>query len=276
MITVTEAVHFAHSKGIIHRDLKPANIMIDKLRRPVVMDFGIAKFLGKPSSLTQEGTIMGTPAYMPPEQANADLSLIGPRSDVYSLGAILYTLLTGKPTYDAGTPLQTVLQVISADLPPPVRSLRPEVPVELERICMKCLSKKPEDRYASAHTLTQKLRRFRAAAPASNPTTTSARFSLPSALLVSRANNKSFRIFNGTTLLGRSSDCDLIVKAAEISKRHCQLHFEGDKLVVEDLGSSNGTCVNQRPVKRAVLQDGDELDIGGHLFQVRMPGPKSG
>jgi serine/threonine protein kinase len=275
MITITEAVHYAHTKGIIHRDLKPANILIDKMRRPVVMDFGIAKFLGKPSSLTQEGTVMGTPAYMPPEQAGTDLSLVGPHSDVYSLGAILYTLLTGKPTYRGSSPLQTILQVIGDELPPSVRSLRPEVPVELERICVKCLNKKPEDRYPSAHALSEELRRFRAKAPAAKPTSASARTNLPSALLLSLGTKKTLRIFNGTTVLGRGSDCDVVLKAADVSKRHCQLILDGDRLVVEDLDSANGTCVNKRPVKRAALHDGDELDIGGHLFKIRMPAPKS-
>src|SRR5262249_52547198 len=141
LIPVAEAVHYAHTKGIVHRDLKPANIMIDKFRRPVVMDFGIAKFVGKPSSLTQHGSVMGTPAFMPPEQAGEDIPRAGPPSDVYSLGPILYPLLTGKVPYEASPPLHTILRVISDDPPVPVRKLRSEVPVELERICMTSLAK---------------------------------------------------------------------------------------------------------------------------------------
>src|SRR5262249_24169731 len=99
LAVVTEAVHFAHSKGIVHRDLKPANLMLDRLRRPVVMDFGIAKFMGKPTGLTQLGTAIGSPAYMPPDQAGEGLAQVGPRSDVYSLGAILYALVAGRPPY---------------------------------------------------------------------------------------------------------------------------------------------------------------------------------
>src|SRR5262249_57202187 len=113
LITIVgEAIQFAHTKGIIHRDLKPANIMIDRFRRPVVMDFGIAKFVGKSSALTHQGTIMGTPAFMAPEQAGDTLGPVGPPSDVYALGAILYMLLTGKPPYDGPTPLSTILKVV--------------------------------------------------------------------------------------------------------------------------------------------------------------------
>jgi serine/threonine protein kinase len=269
MIVVTEAVHYAHTRGIVHRDLKPANIMIDRHRRPIVMDFGLAKFLGKPSGLTQEGAIMGTPAYMSPEQADGDPSLVGPASDVYSLGAILYTLLTGRPTYDEGTPLKTILKVIAPDPPASIRSLRPDVPPAMERICLKCLGKRPADRYSSAQALADDLRRFRAAS-AQPQTATSVRTMLPSVVLVSEETGKRVRLFNATTVLGRSQECDLVVRAAEVSKRHCRIVLTADEVVVEDLGSANGTCVNGRPVERAVLADGDRLDLGGHIFQVRL------
>jgi serine/threonine protein kinase len=270
LIPVAEAVHYAHTKGIVHRDLKPANIMIDKFRRPVVMDFGIAKFVGKPSSLTQHGSVMGTPAFMPPEQAGEDISLVGPHSDVYSLGAILYTLLTGKVPFEASTALRTILRVISDDPPVPVRKLRPEVPVELERICMTSMAKGSADRQPSAQALADELRRFRASA-ASQPTSSNTFRSLqPSVLLVSVATKKVFRIFSGTTVIGRSSECEVVLKAADISKRHCQIILDGDSLTVEDLNSANGTCVNERPIQRAALKDGDALDIGGHLFQIRV------
>src|SRR5262249_14342210 len=139
MVTVAEAIHFAHGKSIIHRDLKPANIMIEDSRRAVVMDFGIAKFLDRSSGLTQQGVILGTPACMSPEQAGDEPAQVGPASDVYSLGAILYALLTNRPPYDGGTPLRTILQVLDAQLPPPVRKFRPQAPAALEKICMRCL-----------------------------------------------------------------------------------------------------------------------------------------
>ena len=274
LIVVTEAVHYAHTKGIVHRDLKPANVMIDQRRRPIVMDFGLAKFLGKRSGLTQEGAILGTPAYMSPEQADGDPAQVGPASDVYSLGAILYTLLTGRPAYDECTPLKTILKVIATDPPPPVRGLRPDVPPALERICLKCLSKRPADRYPSAQALADDLRRFRAAS--ANPqSATSVRTTLPSVVLVSEESGKQVRLFNATTVLGRSQGCDFVVKAAEVSKRHCRIVLTTDEVVVEDLGSANGTCVNGRPVDRAALADGDRLDLGGRVFQARLGKRKS-
>jgi serine/threonine protein kinase len=274
LIPVTEAVHYAHTKGIVHRDLKPANLMIDKFRRPVVMDFGIAKFVGKASSLTQYGSVMGTPAYMPPEQAGEDVAEVGPYSDVYSLGAILYHLLTGKPPYDDGKPLRTLLKVISEEMPPPVRSLRPEVPKELERVCMKCLSKLPADRYASARELAEDLRRCRnVPREKTKETSSSLRISLPSVYLVVEKTGKQVRLTGKATVIGRSSSCDIILKVARVSKRHCQILLEKDGVVLEDLDSANGTCVNGQPVQRIQLHDGDEMEICGHLFKIRIQKP---
>src|SRR5262249_48790966 len=162
MIPVAEAVHYAHGKRVIHRDLKPANVMVDRLQRPVVMDFGIAKVLGKPATVTQDHVVVGTPAYMAPEQAGDNRSLTGPAMDVYALGAILYTVLTGRPPYEGETPLQVVLKVVAQEPPEPVRSLRPEVSPALEQVIMQCLGKHPSDRFESAHALADEVRRLRA------------------------------------------------------------------------------------------------------------------
>src|SRR5262249_11136018 len=155
-------IQHAHSKGIIHRDLKPANIMIDIRQRPVVMDFGIAKYLGQSSSLTQQGTIMGTPAFMAPEQAGEDLVPVGPHRAIYALRALLYMLLTGAPPYDGPTPLSTILKVLEPAPPRAPREVRPDAPAELERIVMKCMSKRPADRFRSAGALADELRRYSA------------------------------------------------------------------------------------------------------------------
>jgi serine/threonine protein kinase len=268
LMIVGEAVHHAHGKGIIHRDLKPANIMIDRFRRPIVMDFGIAKFLGKASWLTQEGAILGTPAYMAPEQAGEDLNQVGPASDVYSLGAILYALLTGKPPYEAATPLQTVLKVIDGPLPPPPRSLRADVPAELDRICMKCLSKHPADRSPTVRALVDELRRFRTVPVRRKELNPPPAF--PMITLVAEETGKEVRLTRPVTLMGRGTDCGLVVRASDVSKHHCQVVVESGQVVVEDLDSANGTFVNDKQVRRARLRDGDELRVADHVFRVRV------
>jgi serine/threonine protein kinase len=262
--SVAEAVHFAHGQGIIHRDLKPANIVVEKAGRAVVMDFGIAKFLDRSAGLTQQGVLMGTPAYMPPEQAGEEPGLeVGPYSDVYALGAILYTLLTNRPPYEGGSPLRTVLQVIDPQPPPPVRQFRPAVPPALEHACMKCLAKKPADRYPTAAALAQELRRLHDA-PAAD---------LPAVRLVVAKSDKELPLTKACTVLGRSSECDVVLKSSDISKRHCQVLRQPDGVFVEDLDSVNGITVNGQAVRRARLRDGDKLGIVRYAFQVRLVSP---
>ncbi len=269
LIPVAEAVHYAHTRGIIHRDLKPANILVDPHHRPVVTDFGIAKVIGQSPALTQRGVIIGTPAYMSPEQAGEETAQIGPHSDVYSLGAILYTLLAGRAPYDEGSALRTILKVMESERPPPIRPIRPQVPHELEHICLKCLRKRPEDRYPSAQALADELRRFRITHGRSKQTSSSTR--QPRVVLVAEGSNKEVRLSRSRTIIGRASECGLILRAADVSKQHCQILVEGDQILVEDLGSANGTFVNDRPIQRARLRDGDQLRIVRYLFRVHLP-----
>ena len=159
VLKAAEAVDFANRQGVIHRDLKPANILIDTGGNPRVTDFGIAKRLGSSSDLTRSGQILGTPAYMPPEQAACKFSEIGPTTDVYSLGAILYALLTGRAPFEADNPLDTLMQVLESEAILPSKS-KPGIPVSLESICMKCLEKKPTARYATAKELAHDLECF--------------------------------------------------------------------------------------------------------------------
>jgi hypothetical protein len=141
------AMQQAHSAGVVHRDLKPDNIMINRHREPVIVDFGLARRAGKDVQLTQSGATVGTPAYMAPEQMRGDASAIGPACDIYSLGTILYELLTRRRPF-VGDFLSVVAQVV-ADDPLPPSQLRPDLSPALESICLKALAKKPEDRFAS-------------------------------------------------------------------------------------------------------------------------------
>ncbi|HEV7221785.1 MAG TPA: serine/threonine-protein kinase [Pirellulales bacterium] len=156
---ICDAIHFAHGRGILHRDLKPSNILIDLAGRPHVTDFGLAKRVQGDSQLTRSGAIVGTPCYMAPEQAAGNRGQLGPASDVYSLGTILYQMLTGRPPFQAATPLDTVLMVLEQD-PLPPRLLNPRADRDLEMIALKCLQKPPALRYATAKALGDDLRAF--------------------------------------------------------------------------------------------------------------------
>jgi Protein kinase domain/WD domain, G-beta repeat len=156
---IAEAIHYAHQQGILHRDLKPSNVLLDKAGNPRITDFGLAKRLASDSRLTATGTVLGTPSYMPPEQADGKSRRLGPAGDVYSIGAILYELLTGRPPFQAATPLDTVLLVINTE-PIAPRMLNPKLSRDLETICLKCLEKDPRWRYQSAQELADDLDRY--------------------------------------------------------------------------------------------------------------------
>lgn len=157
--TLARAMHVAHQNNIIHRDLKPANVLLTRDGTPKITDFGLAKQLDSATGGTRTGAIMGTPSYMSPEQAAGRSRDIGPHTDVYALGAMLYEFLTGRPPFLADSGWDTVLQVVNDD-PVPPRRLQPKVPHDLETICLKCLEKEPRKRYASAAALADDLARF--------------------------------------------------------------------------------------------------------------------
>jgi serine/threonine protein kinase len=164
--TLARAVHFVHERGVIHRDLKPANVLLTGEGVPKLADFGLAKRLDRDQGLTRSQAVLGTASYMAPEQAAGDKHALGPAADVYALGAILYEMLTGRPPFKAETHELTIHQVLSEEPLPPTR-LRPEVAVELEAICLKCLEKEPAHRFASALTLAEDLRRYKNGEPIS-------------------------------------------------------------------------------------------------------------
>jgi WD40 repeat protein/serine/threonine protein kinase len=185
--TVAEAIHYAHARGVLHRDLKPSNVLIDRFGQPRVTDFGLAKRLGQfvvpalagsastglpegeitnepakagtTSDLTLSGQVLGSPNFMPPEQATGKRGKVGPQSDVYSLGAVLFYLVTGHPPFNADTVTATLRLVTEAD-PLSPRLLNPNVPRDLETVCLKCLEKEPAKRYGTAQELADELGRF--------------------------------------------------------------------------------------------------------------------
>jgi serine/threonine protein kinase len=155
---VGEALGYAHSRGVVHRDVKPANILLDAEGRTHVMDFGLAKRDADDSTMTAEGEVLGTPAYMSPEQARGESHRVDARSDVYSLGVVLYELLTGERPF-RGNRRMLLLQVLQ-DEPRPPRQLNDHIPRDLETICLKAMAKMPGRRYASAQEMSDDLARF--------------------------------------------------------------------------------------------------------------------
>ncbi len=156
---IAQAVQYAHTQGVLHRDLKPANVLIDESDEPRITDFGLARQMAGDSELTLTGQVIGSPNFMPPEQGAGKQVKLGPASDVYGLGAVLYCLLTARPPFVAETFEATLAQVLNTE-PVAPRQLNPGIPRDLETLCLKCLEKDPERRCASAGELADELDRF--------------------------------------------------------------------------------------------------------------------
>jgi serine/threonine protein kinase len=173
MKQVAAAIQYAHDRGVIHRDLKPSNTLLDLERRPRITDFGLAKRVTDAEGMTRTGDVLGTPSYMPPEQAAGEIDAVGPTSDVYALGAVLYALLSGRPPFQAASSVDTLRQVVDQE-PIRLRQWNSAIPRDLETITQKCLEKSVARRYATADALARDLDNFLTGRPIQARPTSSA------------------------------------------------------------------------------------------------------
>lgn len=207
---IARAVADLHLHGIVHRDLKPSNILLDARDQPYVTDFGLAKLIEGESGVTQTGAILGTPQYMAPEQALGRGGEVGPAADVYSLGAILYELLTGRPPFREATPLDTILAVLESE-PTLPRQVNSKIPRVLEQVCLQCLEKEPSRRWPSAESLAEVLEGYLkgdlVTVRKAGPLTRFRRWGRREPALVSRL--VAFTIFAGIVLFNHFADHSL-------------------------------------------------------------------
>jgi predicted Ser/Thr protein kinase len=283
------ALQQAHQAGVIHRDLKPSNILVDEQGEPVITDFGLARRQDLVGVLTQDGQALGTPAYMPPEQFTGDVGQMGPASDIYSLGVILYVLMTGKPPFTGDT-LALMCQVTSEEPVPPSRH-RPGLDFGLDQVCLKALAKKPGDRWPSMQALAQALGSWLdrtaafAAPPGDSPGAAPADRGPPALVLRVEGSSFAYRPLPGQQVitLGRQKrkpgapadeGNDMVLRvpgddtaSARVSRRHLEIHRRGQDVYAIDL-SKAGTTHNGRLLTRgapAPLAHGDRLVVAGVL-----------
>jgi serine/threonine protein kinase len=287
---VAGALHYAHQQGVLHRDLKPANILIDDRGEPMVMDFGLAH-LDSATPLTQQGEVLGTPAYMSPEQITGNLQAVSPASDVYSLGAVLYQLLTGTPPFLGD--LLTLVAQVPFDEPVPPSARRPGLDPRLDPVCLKALAKRPAERWPSMQHFAAALEDALDLEPRPSPVG-------PGRSLTLRVEGTLFayRPAPGQEVItvgrqkrrpGGPADQgnDLVLRmpgndqlSARISRRHLAIRRSGDGFVVVD-HSKAGTLHNGQPLPPEVptpLRPGDRLVVAGVLtLEVALQdGPVSG
>ena len=267
---LADALDYAHRQGLVHRDVKPANVMVGAQDRVTLTDFGLVK-AARGSHITGEGVAIGTLRYMSPEQARG--AEIDYRSDIYSLGVIVYEMLTGATPFTGTTPYQTLHELIY-EPPPPLTRLNPNVAPAVERMVLRALAKEPSRRFASAGEFAQALS---AAAglrtpPSLDPHTDRVRREI--ALRLLGANGREFPVYRGETTVGRDTGNDIVIPVRQISRRHLRLRCDDQGCILVDEHSTNGTFVNGARVPPATpwpLRPGDVLRLGPVQLLVALP-----
>ncbi|MCB9007513.1 MAG: protein kinase [Ardenticatenaceae bacterium] len=311
---VADALGYAHRLGVVHRDIKPDNILIARLEQPdrpgelpiraKVTDFGLAKLL-EGGIETQSGTFMGTLPYMSPEQALASASLDG-RSDIYSLGVVLYQLATGRLPFDIKTPTDAVMKHMH-ETPPQPRHIQPGLPVAVQNVIIKAIAKQPEERYQTAEAFAAALRRAATGlteqdvtvfATSADETVVSVLTQLHEEMIVQRPSQmaaaatsspterlvisqkgespRTHKLINELVLLGRSESCDVTLPAEGISRHHARLERTPNGWLITDLGSTNGTFLDEMKLLPEVPEPwpkGQTLRIGPFFIQLEGTAP---
>ncbi len=277
IIPVGEALHYAHQHGLVHRDVKPSNILMAQEDWPLLADFGLVKMQESVDAITDTGEIMGTPGYIPPEQATGQEATA--QSDIYSLGVIMFEMITGRLPFDHQSYNQMLLFHIMDDAPPPTQ-FNPDCPPALEQIIMKAMERRPEDRYANMHEMVAALNMFATSAGVphlatslrtrrlADVPTTELKSNVPPSSTINLNRGSDVQLLftkQNVTLdlpMPHPEENDLIIGRAHgdsrvevdltpfdgfdagVSRRHARLIKDGDQWLIEDLGSLNGTFVN--------------------------------
>lgn len=269
IISVAEALHYAHEQGLIHRDVKPSNILMPTENWPLLADFGMVKVKNPEKAITTSDDLMGTPAYISPEQANQSKS-VDRRADIYSLGVVMFQMITGRLPFDDSKPLGQVMAHLYQQ-PPSPSQFNPKCPPALEMIILKAMAKAPDERYSDMQGLADDLKEI------FNAANIAARLLLPEQNVTIDLTDPLFAgnsLIIGRTYGSARADIDLnqYCDAIEvgISRRHARLIRQGHEWLVEDLDSLNGTYVNEVKIKPGTpvpLKNNDQVRCSLFSFQ---------
>ncbi len=259
---IAGAMEVAHRSGILHRDLKPSNVIFDGDDNPVVTDFGLAKRIDDDSNQTMSGQVLGTPSFMPPEQASGQIDKIDQRSDVYALGGVLYAMLTGRPPFRSDSAVATVMQVID-ESPVAPRQLNSKIPQDLETICLKCLEKSPKNRYASAAEIVEECDRFLQGKPIhARPISTAAsawRWAQRNPMIAALAACSVVLLIAGTaTSTAFAISANRNLTAAKANAVEAQLNFVSMKAEKMRADESHAVAIEEK--QKAVVAKQDALE----------------
>jgi serine/threonine-protein kinase len=288
---VADALQHAHDRGIVHRDVKPSNVMLLEGRETKIMDFGIAKLPA--SQLTRAGEVMGSPAYMSPERAREQA--VDHRADLFSLGAVLYELLTGQRAFGASS-IPAIMRRVASEDPPPVSRVAPALPAALDAVVQRALAKDPARRHASGSELAGELRALLGAggprtrrnaklpaaalgtAVAGGTPRTSTALALPRnlrvalAILSGAAQGRAVTLEKPRLVIGRAGvgKADLEIDDSEVSGAHAAIECRHEQVVLRDLSSTNGTWIGDERIAHAEIEDGTEFRVGKTRFMLTL------